>query len=192
MSCQVVVAFNLSAMGPIVLDRAIALACSVPGHVLHVVTVIDPRAGSSLHPLGPDGADYRYADAVAAALGRIVEAELAAHAAMAEVHCFVHARIGTPAEEILNLAREVGAEKIIMGIHDVGGVRRFLMGSTARAVVRDAECTVTVVRDGGYPPVKLLDVVAAPPHEIHRYVPPHRYSYSDGRVVKRPLDWPLF
>jgi nucleotide-binding universal stress UspA family protein len=191
MKRQIVAAYNVSAMGAVVLDRAIALACAAPDQVLHVVTVIDPGAGSALHPVGPDGVDYVYAEAVAAALARVVDEAVAVGAAERDVPRFVHARIGKPAVEILDLAREAGADHVLMGIHDVGGVRRLLMGSTARQVVRDAECTVTVVRAGAYPPARIFDIVDAPPHPPHHYHPPHRYHYTDDRVLKRPADWPL-
>ena len=48
----------------------------------------------------------------------------------------------TVAETLLRIAREREAEAITVGAHPHGG----LLGSTTRAVVRDARCAVLVVR----------------------------------------------
>ena len=52
---------------------------------------------------------------------------------------------GDPAYEILRLARELGADTIVIATHGHGGWRRFLFGSVAEKVVRLAECPVIVV-----------------------------------------------
>lgn len=55
---------------------------------------------------------------------------------------------GQPAEEIVRVAREWGADVIIMGSHGRDGVSRLLVGSVAESVLRKAPCPVLVVRDG--------------------------------------------
>lgn len=50
--------------------------------------------------------------------------------------------VGTPAEEIARFARQHGADLIVMGTHGYGPVRRFLLGSVADRVVREASCPV--------------------------------------------------
>jgi nucleotide-binding universal stress UspA family protein len=49
---------------------------------------------------------------------------------------------GDPASSIPRLAEEEGVGLIVMGTHGRTGLRRFLMGSVAEAVVRRAECPV--------------------------------------------------
>lgn len=53
---------------------------------------------------------------------------------------------GEPATEILNVAKEIHADLIIMGTHGRTGLARFLMGSVAELVVRRAECPVLTVK----------------------------------------------
>jgi nucleotide-binding universal stress UspA family protein len=187
---QVVVAYSFSTGGLDVLERAALLACRAPFHVLHVVTVIDPRIGTPAVP-PKDAVDYRYAAEVQTAVNEVVRAALVAVGAPHEVHFFVHARIGKPAEEILELAHEVGADLIMVGTHDHTGLRRALLGSTSTKVVHDAGCPVIVVRPKTYPTVQLLDVTPDD-HERHLYTPPHRYYYHDDQFLTRPLDWPLY
>jgi nucleotide-binding universal stress UspA family protein len=53
---------------------------------------------------------------------------------------------GDPVTEILEAAREAGADLIVMGTHGRTGLGRFLMGSVAEHVVRHATCPVVTVR----------------------------------------------
>lgn len=53
---------------------------------------------------------------------------------------------GDPASEIVQHAREVGADLIVMGTHGRTGLDRLLMGSVAERVMRDASCSVLVVK----------------------------------------------
>jgi nucleotide-binding universal stress UspA family protein len=56
-----------------------------------------------------------------------------------------HIVIGRPDAEIVRFAQEHGADLIVMGTHGYGAVKRFLLGSVADRVVRQANCPVLVV-----------------------------------------------
>lgn len=185
---QVVVAYDFSPTAEEALARAVEVACRAPQHVLHVVAAIDGSRGLPAAPT--DDVNYAYADKVQTMISERVTAAFAGRASVAEVHFFVHARIGKPAEEILDLAKEVGAELIFIGTHGRTGVSRLMFGSVAEKVVREAGCTVMVVREREYQDVELEPVVASE-HAHHRYVRPHRYSYNDRRVNTRPDAWPV-
>ena len=53
--------------------------------------------------------------------------------------------VGPPAGEITRYAKEHGADLIVMGTHGYGPVRRFIVGSVADRVVREASCPVLLV-----------------------------------------------
>jgi nucleotide-binding universal stress UspA family protein len=53
---------------------------------------------------------------------------------------------GDPATEVLRVAKDVGADLIVMGTHGWTGLARLLMGSVAEQVVRKAHCPVVTVR----------------------------------------------
>ncbi len=63
-------------------------------------------------------------------------------------------RVGSPYEEIAQVAEEEGADLIVMGTHGRSGFRRLLLGSVADRVVRTAPCPVVTVRQPlpGEPP----------------------------------------
>jgi nucleotide-binding universal stress UspA family protein len=187
---QVVVAYDFSGIGRAVVERAIALATRAPEHVLHFVVAIDRRSGIPAIP-PVDGVDHRYAELVQT---KLVEMLREMYRASTELHVFVHVRFGKPADEILQLASEVGADLIMVGSHGFTGLERLILGSTAERVAREARCAVIVVRPKTYAEVHLLDVVdvSGAAHHPHVHALPHRYEYPDNRVILRPQDWPLY
>jgi len=58
-----------------------------------------------------------------------------------------HLREGRAAEEIVEVAEEIGAGLIVMGSRGYGRLRRALLGSVSDAVVRHAHCPVTIIRE---------------------------------------------
>jgi nucleotide-binding universal stress UspA family protein len=53
---------------------------------------------------------------------------------------------GLPAAEIARLAQEGSFDLVVVATHGRRGVKRVLLGSVAERIVRDAPCTVLVVR----------------------------------------------
>ena len=187
---QVVVAYDFSQSGNAALYRAIALAVRAPVHTLHFACVVD-RHGPGLPVSVPhDRIDYAYTERLQQALTELVAQELRAADLQGRVHFFVHVRIGKPADELLALAHEIGADLIIIGSKRLTGVKRLILGSVSEKVVREARCTVEVARPKTYEYVELDNIIEVEPHLS--YVPPHRYSYEDRRLEHRPIEWPLY
>jgi len=183
---QVVVAYDFTPSAEQALRRAIAVAARAPQHVLHIVTALEPHVA-----LGPfHRVTYDDAGRVSELVVEHVTQALQAFATTSDVHFFVHTRIGRPINEILDLARDVGADMIFIGSHGKLGLERMLLGSVSEHVVREAGCPVMVVRPKTYSDVQLLNVVANE-HERHPFTPPHRYTYSGKQVLTRPAEWPL-
>jgi nucleotide-binding universal stress UspA family protein len=55
-------------------------------------------------------------------------------------------REGDPASEIVRYAVDTGTDLIVMGTHGRTGLERLLMGSVAEKVMREAPCSVLVVK----------------------------------------------
>ncbi len=185
---QVVVAYDFSPSAEIALMRSVDVACRAPHHVLHICIALDKHAGLASVPTHDVTIDY--ADHVRDLAVAHVTSAFAGRVTACEVQFFVHARIGRPADEILSLASEVGADMIFIGSHGKTGLPRLVLGSTSEVVVREAKCPVMVVRAVGYPPVDLMHMAPENPHS-HPYTPPHRYSYVNTQVLMRPDAWPI-
>ena len=54
-----------------------------------------------------------------------------------------------PAEEVVSLAEEVGAELVVIGLRHRTAVGKFLLGSTAQRILLDAPCPVLAVKADG-------------------------------------------
>jgi nucleotide-binding universal stress UspA family protein len=142
-SKHVVVAYDFSPEADLGLEHAIELACREPHHVLHVIAAVQGDADEVRRCL-LEGLAWAVEDR--APDGRI------------QFH--VHARIGLPAVEILDLAEEIGADLVVIGAASAG--------ATTQAIVRAARCPVVVVRPKAYPTVTVPPVVrlvpASPEH----------------------------
>jgi nucleotide-binding universal stress UspA family protein len=69
---------------------------------------------------------------------------------------------GDPATEIVRYGRDAGIDLIVMGTHGRTGLERLLMGSVAEKVLRDASCSVLVVKlPRGVPTAENPDVAVA-------------------------------
>ena len=64
-------------------------------------------------------------------------------AAIAVTHVLLE---GDPASEIVRYGRDASVDLIVMGTHGRTGVERLVLGSVAEKVLRDASCSVLVVK----------------------------------------------
>jgi nucleotide-binding universal stress UspA family protein len=58
-------------------------------------------------------------------------------------------RVGEAANEIVELAEEIGVDLVVLGSRGHGPMRRALMGSVSMGVLRHAHCSVLIVRRHG-------------------------------------------
>ena len=70
----------------------------------------------------------------------------AAEAKKAGIEVQTHPVEADPAEAILNVAEETGADLIVVGNKGMTGARRFLLGSVPNNVSHHAPCSVIIVR----------------------------------------------
>ena len=69
---------------------------------------------------------------------------------------------GDPAGEIVRYGRDANVDLIVMGTHGRTGLERLLLGSVAEQVLRDAACSVLVVKlPKGQPVTERGDVAVA-------------------------------
>ncbi len=64
----------------------------------------------------------------------------------AGIRAVTHAREGDPADAILDVAEELGADLIVVGNKGMTGAKRFLLGSVPNKVSHHAPCSVLIVR----------------------------------------------
>jgi len=107
---------------------------------LHVVTVYRPRA------VRTGGVPDEYAQGIGP--GDEADAlldDMCARARAAGVDVEGHAETGDPAEAIVRVAEQEGADLIVVGNKGMSGVRRVL-GSVPNSVAHQAPCSVLIVQ----------------------------------------------
>lgn len=127
-----------------------ALANAVPfarqfGANLDLVYVIAPYYGFDLN--GFNGYQPPETESAGNALK-----ELAHNIVPTDVGCKVQVRCGRVITEIVEAARDVSADLIIISTHGYTGLKHAAFGSTAEGVVRHAPCPVLTVRGKERPP----------------------------------------
>ncbi len=136
----IVVGFDLSEQGFVAVHQAFDVARRHTTASVHVLAVMDKQKG-----LRPTKGKVSYESAEQ--LQDVVRSELdKAEDQPENTEIFLHARIGAPTKELLNLAVEADADLIVVGTHGRTGVQRMLLGSVAERVVRYATCPVLVAR----------------------------------------------
>jgi nucleotide-binding universal stress UspA family protein len=131
--------------------RAVELA-RVLGARLQVVSAYEPVAETAAAvPVAHEDearvppADAQWAVAPREGVDAILD-DVAAVARAAGVAAEVHARQGSPADAILDVAEETGADLIVVGNKGMTGAERFLLGSVPNKVSHHAPCSVLIVR----------------------------------------------
>ena len=111
---------------------------------LHALHVVSHHAGGS--PADASALHEQLTDA-GAELRKRVESTVAAR----DLQVIGHVRGGAPVRSILQVAAEIDADMIVVGTHRRAGVRRFMLGSVAERVLREAHCAVLVAMSKNHP-----------------------------------------
>ena len=140
----IVVALDFSDSTPDALDSALALAAAEIDSRLHLLHVV-PSAVPPLWTDEPSPMDLGPIEQARAAAAREQLAMLAVSRALDPESVTTAVEVGAPANEIVRYAETHRADVIVLGSHGHGLVRRFLLGSVADKLVRQAPCAVLVV-----------------------------------------------
>jgi nucleotide-binding universal stress UspA family protein len=120
--------------------RAVELAAS-QGARLHVVTAYRPRAGRGEDAL-PEAWRWKASPGEAAEQTARAAAETA-EAAGLEVQC--HAEPGDPADVLVDVVNEVGADLLVIGNKGMRGAGRMVIPSVPNRVSHRATCDILLV-----------------------------------------------
>jgi nucleotide-binding universal stress UspA family protein len=138
----VLVAIDGSHAALYALDAVFALAKELAREPdIHCVSVIDYIDVPGSLGEAPSSAPDLLANEAETALAVATE-----HAARSEKRVRSHIQRGPVVDEILTLAKHIGADVIAVGTHGRTGVQRVVLGSTCEAILRRSEIPVLAVR----------------------------------------------
>jgi nucleotide-binding universal stress UspA family protein len=144
---QIVVGLDFSELGNRAVIEAIEMAQHRPSAELHVVVVGTGTPQWLTLPgdqevLTEEEARETCRERVAA----LVDRYRIDHGHVPLERVAVYALEGSPAKQLVAVAKSVDADTIVVGTHGRTGARRLLLGSVAEEVVRTAPCNVIVLR----------------------------------------------
>ena len=111
------------------------------GATLHAVHVVHPAANSEL-------TDSRQTQAKVSGMREKkdqVTAQLRAEAEAEGVPIEIHTPSGDPADAILDVAKSLTADLIVVGNRGMSGVKRFVLGSVPNKIAHQSDCSVLIV-----------------------------------------------
>ncbi len=125
--------FDDSSKAALELAKQLAASADATLHLLHVIAIV-------LAPGEPATIVVAREDEVKAALEKIAQEQLGV------VRHQFHTRTGDTARGIVEAARELHVDLIVMPTHGRRGLPHFFLGSVAERVVREAPCPVLTLR----------------------------------------------
>jgi nucleotide-binding universal stress UspA family protein len=213
----ILVGVDYSTPSEVALERALELAAATPNgevHVVHVALASDDVSASELPgddashhtpdgPLVDTQAEKQLATYVAVSVGAFEKKR--SGAATSAVRVVSHLRAHAPAHQIAQLASDLEADLVVVGMHGRGGVSRFFLGSVAESVARLAPCPVLVFRPKGLPPeyprieppcARCVDARFASRGDVfwceqHRVRHGQRHVYHHAERMSQPTNLPL-
>jgi nucleotide-binding universal stress UspA family protein len=113
-------------------DQAARVARRIPRSDMHVVHVIDGEATE-------DGTKQ-----LASQLRVYLEEKVAVLGGLEDQAIGIHVRVGRPARELAQLARDVSADLLVVGAHRGSYLKQLVLGSVAQRLLQAAPCPVFV------------------------------------------------
>jgi nucleotide-binding universal stress UspA family protein len=115
----------------------------IAGAKVHIVTACTPDSSKHLAEDAPPDSSWMVAPDVP--VDSVLE-EAAGQMRAKGVEAETHARRGDPADALLDVAEQEGADLIVVGNKGMTGAKRFLLGSVPNKVSHHATCSVLIVR----------------------------------------------
>jgi nucleotide-binding universal stress UspA family protein len=133
---SIVVGTDGSGTADVAVEHAIQLA-SDAGAKLSIVCAVDPAVRGSGEPA---------AESAAAAAARVLQSAVSRATALGVVEVDTFDIAAKPADAIIDVAEQTGADLIVVGNKGMTGARRLMMGSVPNNVSHHAPCSVLIVR----------------------------------------------
>jgi nucleotide-binding universal stress UspA family protein len=144
----VVVALDFDVTGDNALRAALSYAEGRDDVEIHVVHAI-AESRNARHKSGLDNVTQQL-DAVPKKLRTYLAAKQLEMPQLGRRRVSIHARVGAPAEAIVQVAVDVKAELIVAGTHGRRGLKKLALGSVATRLIEIAHCPVLIARPTEY------------------------------------------
>lgn len=142
---NILIATDGSELAEKAVKHGLALAKAL-GAKATVVSVTEPWTAVAPMEVGVAFPVEAYEEGATASAKRILDAVVREADALGQTCTVRHVKDQLPAEGIIAAAEEIGADLIVMASHGRRGLRRFILGSQANAVVSHSHIPVLICR----------------------------------------------
>ncbi len=138
---KILCALDLSDATPRVAEYAVLTAKAYDAEIVvaYAAPPLTQYAGFEIQPKLIE----MFSDEISTGAEKNMEKAIAEHFAGVKTESLI--KVGDPADVIIDAAKSVGADMIVMGTHGRRGYDRFLLGSVAEKVVKGAKLPVLTV-----------------------------------------------
>jgi nucleotide-binding universal stress UspA family protein len=137
---KILVAYDGSEPAKKALDKAIEMTTSYGGE-LALLTVTEPVC-----PLGVTEEDCGKMDQILKKQTEEILSKVKQRLEEQSIKASALVRVGSPADEIINVAEQEKVDMIVLGSHGRHGAKRFFLGSVSSRVASHANCSVIIVK----------------------------------------------
>jgi nucleotide-binding universal stress UspA family protein len=143
----IVVGTDGSATAGIAVQRAIDIAALSGGtlHVVHAYRTVSLGTASIAASGGGPTVDMEAVNHELAEQASLICTHAAQAAERQGFSVEVHAAAGDPADAILTIAKDCGADLVVVGNRGMNGARRFVLGSVPNKVSHHCPCDLLIV-----------------------------------------------
>ncbi len=135
-------------------DKAVAQAAAIAksfGAQLHIVTAFKPAMASSIAGTSLEAMAYGAATALSEVDSHVAEEVEARLDALEKLYAKdgievkTHGLAADPAEALIDVCEDCGADLVVVGNRGMGGVKRFVLGSVPNKISHHSPCSVLIV-----------------------------------------------
>lgn len=151
MYANIVVGTDGSDTAKIAVSHAMALAQAGGGtlHVVHAYQNVSLGMAAVAAGSGGPAVDLDRLNVGMHEYGESVVAAVVAEAETGGVRVQTHVISGDPADALLGVADQVGADLIVVGNRGMSGVKRFMLGSVPNRISHHCPCNLLIVNTTG-------------------------------------------
>jgi universal stress protein A len=141
----IVIGVDYSDQSIFAVDEALRIASTAPGTRLVPALILPPNSAEGSGALDAVEATHNLVERSIENLEQLIDTR-AVTLGFSPASVEPRVRFGVPADELTELARELGAQLISVGTHARRGLSHLLLGSVAEEVLKKADCSVLIAR----------------------------------------------
>jgi len=183
---RVVVGIDFTTACDYALDEALRITWNADDDELHLVHVIKEKDSGRANHMSRD--ERLVTDAYTRLRQLVLEHGGRLNAKQWSQQVYYHVRLGDPADAIQQVAVDIDADIVVVGTHGRRGVEKFLLGSVAEKLLKEARVPLLVARPKNFDGLEKTAQIEPPKPGVNVHATRHDLVFSSELLTfpKRP------